>query len=108
MDVPLSIAVSDLTKILKCSPPSSDDLRSSLANAGYRVSSTHDSKSNIKTDAPFPVIWDIMKCYILDHPPPASPEENSPGFRILSKPPKFVANFSRVPKVVRRRKSRKR
>ena len=107
MDVPMSVSVSDLTKILKCSPPSSDDLRSSLANAGYRVSSTHDSKSNIKTDAPFPVIWDIMKCYILDHPPPASPEENTPGHRILLKPPKFVANFSRVPKVVRRRKFRK-
>ena len=36
--------------------------------AGYRVSSTHANPLGIKTDAPFNVIWDIIRCWVQDHP----------------------------------------
>lgn len=43
--------------------------RSAVANAaGYRVSSTHANPLGIKTDAPWNVIWDLIRCWIQDHP----------------------------------------
>lgn len=36
--------------------------------AGYRVSSSHASALGVKTDAPMSVIWDIMRCWVKDHP----------------------------------------
>ena len=36
--------------------------------AGFRVSSTHANPLGIKTDAPFSVIWDIIRCWVQDHP----------------------------------------
>ena len=36
--------------------------------AGYRVSSTHANPLGTKTDAPFEVIWDIMRAWVKDHP----------------------------------------
>ena len=36
--------------------------------AGYRVSSTHANPLGTKTDAPFEVVWDIMRAWVKDHP----------------------------------------
>lgn len=36
--------------------------------AGYRVSGTHCSPLAVKTDAPWDVIWDIMRAWVVDHP----------------------------------------
>ena len=95
-DVPLSICLHDVMKILKCTPPPSADVRSAIANAGYRVSSTHDYPTGIKTDAPWEVFWDIMRHWCKDHPNPNRPEEGSVAHAILSKEPKIQAKFSRV------------
>ena len=36
--------------------------------AGYRVSSTHANPLGVKTDAPFSAVWDIIRCWVQDHP----------------------------------------
>jgi tRNA G26 N,N-dimethylase Trm1 len=36
--------------------------------AGYRVSGTHANPLGMKTDAPWDVIWDIMRAWVADHP----------------------------------------
>ena len=36
--------------------------------AGYRVSSTHANPLGTKTDAPWEVVWDIMRAWVKDHP----------------------------------------
>ncbi|QDZ20129.1 N2,N2-dimethylguanosine tRNA methyltransferase [Chloropicon primus] len=95
-DVPLSLCMHDVTKVLKCTPPPSADVRSAIANAGYRVSSTHDNPTGIKTDAPFEVFWDIMRTWVRDHPNPNKLSEGTPGGNILAKPLKVEAKFSRV------------
>lgn len=39
-----------------------------LQHAGYRVSGTHANPLGIKTDAPPDVLWDIMRCWVAQHP----------------------------------------
>ena len=36
--------------------------------AGYRVSSTHANPLGVKTNAPFSAVWDIIRCWVQDHP----------------------------------------
>ena len=36
--------------------------------AGYRVSGTHANPLGIKTDAPFHIIWDIVRAWVAEHP----------------------------------------
>jgi hypothetical protein len=35
---------------------------------GYRVSGTHANPLGMKTDAPWDVIWDVMRAWVADHP----------------------------------------
>ena len=35
---------------------------------GFRVSSTHANPLGVKTDAPFSAVWDIIRCWVQDHP----------------------------------------
>lgn len=94
MDVPLFVSLHGLSATLKCTPPSSLLFRSALANAGYRTSGCHANALALKTDAPMHVLWDIMRCWVKDHP--VKPQsDDSPGFIILKREPKLEANFSR-------------
>lgn len=43
-------------------------LRFTVTSAGYRVSGTHANPLGIKTDAPWDVIWDVMRAWVADHP----------------------------------------
>ena len=36
--------------------------------AGYRASGTHTIPLGCKTDAPFHILWDILRCWVQDHP----------------------------------------
>uniref|UniRef100_A0A0A9BPC9 tRNA (guanine(26)-N(2))-dimethyltransferase n=1 Tax=Arundo donax TaxID=35708 RepID=A0A0A9BPC9_ARUDO len=69
--------------------------RSAVLNAGYRISSTHVNPLGVKSDAPWDVIWGIMRCWVKNHPIKEQPRD-SPGTAILSKSPTLEANFSRA------------
>lgn len=93
-DVPLYFNLHEISKTLKCSSPRAEVLRSALVNAGYRVSGTHASPLGIKTDAPWSVIWDIMRCWIKEHPV-KNKQEGSASAKILGREPEIKANFAR-------------
>ncbi|KAK9683109.1 hypothetical protein RND81_10G117300 [Saponaria officinalis] len=94
-DVPLFLCLHNLCGTLKCTSPSAVMFRSAVLNAGYRISGSHITPLALKTDAPMSVIWDIMRCWVKDHPiKPHSPDE--PGSVILSKEPEVHANFTRA------------
>ncbi|EFJ10436.1 hypothetical protein SELMODRAFT_153186 [Selaginella moellendorffii] len=95
IDVPLYLSIHELSATLKCTPPSAIVFRSAVLNAGYRISGTHASPLGFKTDAPMEVIWDIMRCWVKEHPVKAQKEE-TPGTIILSKEAKLQADFSRA------------
>ncbi|XP_010694111.2 tRNA (guanine(26)-N(2))-dimethyltransferase 2 isoform X2 [Beta vulgaris subsp. vulgaris] len=94
-DVPLFLCLHNLCGTLKCTSPSAVILRSAVLNAGYRISGTHASPLGLKTDAPMSVIWDIMRCWVKQHPV-KSQSADQPGTVILSKEPELQANFTRA------------
>lgn len=104
-DVPLYLNLHDMCKTLRATPMRAEIFRSALINAGYRVSGTHCNPLGVKTDAPWDVIWDIMRCWVADHPVKALP--GSPAEKILAKAPQLKANFSRAPSAVQYNKKGK-
>ncbi|XP_009762272.1 tRNA (guanine(26)-N(2))-dimethyltransferase 1-like isoform X1 [Nicotiana sylvestris] len=94
-DIPLFLSLHNLCATLKCTSPSAVIFRSAVINAGYRISGTHVNPLGLKTDAPMDVIWDIMRCWIKNHPVKAQPSDQA-GSVILAKEPVLQANFSRA------------
>ncbi|GAX81061.1 hypothetical protein CEUSTIGMA_g8496.t1 [Chlamydomonas eustigma] len=100
-DVPLYYELHEMCKTLKCQPPKMEVLRSAIINAGYRVSSSHANPLAVKTDAPSEVMWDILRCWIKDHPVNMNKVPvDSYLHRLLTKEPKLEADFTRVPAAV--------
>ncbi|KAL5210442.1 hypothetical protein ABZP36_006065 [Zizania latifolia] len=94
-DIPLFFSLHNICSTVKCTSPSAVMFRSAVLNAGYRISSTHVNPLGLKSDAPWDVIWDIMRCWVKNHPIKEQPCDSS-GTAILSKSPKLEANFSRA------------
>ncbi|CAI9777439.1 unnamed protein product [Fraxinus pennsylvanica] len=94
-DIPLFLSLHNLCATLKCTSPSAVIFRSAVINAGYRISGTHVNPLGLKTDAPMDVIWDIMRCWVKNHPVKAQPPDQA-GSVILAKEPVLQANFARA------------
>eukprot|EP00887_Chlorella_sp_A99_P005640 scaffold1.g5640.t1 len=102
-DVPLYFDLHSVCKTLHCTPPRADVLRSALVNAGHRVSGTHACPLGVKTDAPWSTVWDILRCWVADHPT-KTPAPGTAKEKILSKQPEIKANFSRAAQALSRAK----
>ncbi|CAI8594215.1 unnamed protein product [Vicia faba] len=94
-DVPLFLSLHNLCATLKCTSPSAVIFRSAVINAGYRISRSHVCAIGLKSDAPMDVIWDIMRCWVKNHPVKGQPADQ-PGSIILAKEPVLQANFARA------------
>ncbi|XP_015946312.1 probable tRNA (guanine(26)-N(2))-dimethyltransferase 2 isoform X1 [Arachis duranensis] len=94
-DVPLFLSLHNLCATLKCTSPSAVMFRSAVINAGYCISGTHVNPLGLKSDAPMDVIWDIMRCWVKNHPVKAQPADQ-PGSVILAKEPVLQASFARA------------
>jgi tRNA (guanine26-N2/guanine27-N2)-dimethyltransferase len=94
-DIPLFVSLHNLCATLKCTSPSAVMFRSAVINAGYRISGTHVNPLGLKSDAPMNVIWDIMRCWVKNHPVKAQPDDQA-GTVILAKEPVLQANFARA------------
>ncbi|KAL4859544.1 putative tRNA (guanine(26)-N(2))-dimethyltransferase 2 [Chlorella vulgaris] len=104
-DVPLYFSLHDVCKTIKTMPPRANVFRSALVNAGYRVSGTHANPLGIKTDAPWDVVWDVMRCWVRDHPGKA-PAAGSSAEKILSREPQLKADFSRAQQAMSQARSK--
>ncbi|XP_058228183.1 tRNA (guanine(26)-N(2))-dimethyltransferase 2 isoform X2 [Rhododendron vialii] len=94
-DVPLFLSLHNLCSTLKCTSPSAVIFRSAVINAGFHISGTHVNPLGLKSDAPMDVIWDIMRCWVKNHPVKAQPPDLA-GSVILAKEPVLQANFARA------------
>lgn len=94
-DCPLYFDVHSISGLLKCVAPKTELVKSALINAGYRISDSHASPTGVKTDAPWSVIWDVMRCWVKDHPVKLQSPDTPVG-RLLSKPPQLEANWARA------------
>ena len=97
-DVPLYYIADELMSVVHCTPPTLLKLCSAILHAGYKVTNSHAAKNSIKTTAPMDVIWDILRCWVKEHPVKAKRLElPTPGTRILAKEPVLQANFTEHP-----------
>lgn len=107
-DVPLYVTIHSMASTLKCEPPNVTLFRSAIINAGYRVSISHASALAVKTDAPMEVLWDIMRCWVKEHPIKNKEKySETPGGIILSKEPTIKANWARASGAVSSAKEKK-
>ncbi|KAL8830045.1 MAG: hypothetical protein Q9191_001662 [Dirinaria sp. TL-2023a] len=84
---PFFLFPSSLAKVLHCVAPSDAAFRGALLHLGYRTSRSHTKPGSIVTDAPFGVIWEIMREWVRQKAPvkEGSLRERSAGAEIMYK-----------------------
>ena len=58
---PFFVIPSHLASIIHCTSPSDAAMRGALMHLGYRTSRSHTKPGSIVTDAPWNVLWEIMR-----------------------------------------------
>ena len=66
---PFFIVPPSLSRIIHCETPSDPALRGALLGLGYRTSRSHTKPGSIVTDAPWAVIWEIMREWVRQKSP---------------------------------------
>ena len=76
-----------LAKVLHCQTPSEDVLRGAFRHLGYRVTRSHCKPGSFRTDAPWSVIWEVMREWVRTRSPikEGSVKEGTAGWGILGK-----------------------
>ncbi|RMZ86614.1 hypothetical protein DV736_g6160, partial [Chaetothyriales sp. CBS 134916] len=84
---PLFFIPNYVSKVLHCSVPPEDAFRGALRHLGYRVTRSHCKAGSIKTNAPFAVIWEVMREWIQQRAPIKEGVLNKgqPGWEIMRK-----------------------
>lgn len=84
---PFFIVPSSLAKIIHCVSPSDAAIRGALAHLGYWTSRSHTKPGSICTDAPWSVVWEIMREWVRQKSPIKDDaiKRGTPGWGILSR-----------------------
>lgn len=74
-----------LARVMHCSTPGEDALKGALRGLGYRVTRSHCKPGSLKTDAPWSVLWHVMREWTRQKAPvqEKNVKPGSPGYRIL-------------------------
>ncbi|KAB5523866.1 S-adenosyl-L-methionine-dependent methyltransferase [Coniochaeta sp. 2T2.1] len=70
---------------MHCVTPPEDPLKGALIGLGYRVTRSHCKRGSIKTDAPWAVVWRVMREWVRQHRPVKEEniKESSPAYKLL-------------------------
>ncbi len=84
---PFLFIPSSLSKIIHCVTPIENAVRGALRHLGYQVTRSHTKPGSIKTDAPWDVIWEIMREWTRQKEPvkEGALRETTPGYAIMQK-----------------------
>ena len=66
---PFFFTPSTLAKVLHCHCPPDAALRGALMHLGYRVTRSHTKPGSLRTDAPWSVLWEIMREWVRQRSP---------------------------------------
>ncbi|ESZ93141.1 hypothetical protein SBOR_6468 [Sclerotinia borealis F-4128] len=82
---PFFFIPSMLAKVIHCVTPHENALRGALRHLGYRVTRSHTKGGSIKTDAPWDVIWEMMREWARQKCPPkeGAIKKNTAGWHIM-------------------------
>ena len=84
---PFFFLAPSLAKILHCVSPSDAAIRGALIHLGYRTTRSHTKAGSICTDAPWKVIWEIMREWVRQKSPlkEGAVKERTAGWGIMQK-----------------------
>ncbi|KAJ5774664.1 tRNA (guanine(26)-N(2))-dimethyltransferase [Penicillium paradoxum] len=84
---PFYFSLSSLAKVLHCTTIPIDEFRGALSHLGYRSTRSHAKPNSIRTDAPWEVIWEIMREWVRQESPikESSLKPGTAGFAIMGK-----------------------
>ncbi|KAF2487956.1 S-adenosyl-L-methionine-dependent methyltransferase [Neohortaea acidophila] len=82
---PFFFIPSALVKVIKAQAPAENLLKGALRHAGYRATRSHCKPGSVKTDAPWTVIWEVLREWVRQRAPvkEGSVKEGTPGWKIL-------------------------
>lgn len=82
---PFLFIPSALAKVIHCVTPVENSFRGALRGLGYRVTRSHTKPGSIKTDAPWDVIWEVMRQWTVQKEPVKSGaiREGTAGYQIM-------------------------
>ncbi|KAK5056052.1 hypothetical protein LTR84_012603 [Exophiala bonariae] len=84
---PFFIMPTLLAKVIHCMTPPEDLFRGALRGLGYRVTRSHCKPGSMKTNAPFDVIWEVVREYMRTKAPikEGAVKKGTPGWNILAR-----------------------
>jgi tRNA (guanine26-N2/guanine27-N2)-dimethyltransferase len=82
---PFFVLPTQLARVIHCQTPGEDVMRGAILGLGYRVSRSHCKGGSIKTNAPWSVLWEIMREFVRTKSPikEGAVKKGSPGYNIL-------------------------
>lgn len=78
---PFFVSLSALAKVLHTQTVPIDLFRGALHGLGYRTTRSHTRPNSIRTDAPWDVLWEIMREWLRQDAPPPSKEANRERYK---------------------------
>ncbi|TKA35924.1 hypothetical protein B0A49_13790 [Cryomyces minteri] len=77
---------SALAKVIHCQSPPEAAVKGALRTAGYRATRSHTKPGTVKTDAPWTVVWEIMREWVRQKAPikESAIREGTAGWGIMS------------------------
>lgn len=84
---PFFFLAPSLARVLHCVSPPDAAIRGALLHLGYRTTRSHTKGGSIVTDAPWKVIWEVMREWIRQKSPikEGAIKENTAGWGIMQK-----------------------
>ncbi|KAI6708415.1 hypothetical protein PZA11_007049 [Diplocarpon coronariae] len=86
---PFLFIPSALSKVIHCITPIENAIRGAIKNLGYHVTRSHTKPGSLKTNAPWDVVWEIMREWTRQKAPvkEGALRENTAGYRIMQRGP---------------------
>jgi tRNA (guanine26-N2/guanine27-N2)-dimethyltransferase len=78
---PFFVSLSALAKVLHTQTVPIDLFRGALHGLGYRTTRSHTRPNSVRTDAPWDVLWEIMREWVRQDAAPQSKESNGERFK---------------------------
>ncbi|KAL2355432.1 N2,N2-dimethylguanosine tRNA methyltransferase-like protein [Cryomyces antarcticus] len=77
---------SALAKVIHCQSPPEAAVKGALRTAGYRATRSHTKPGTVKTDAPWTVVWEVMREWVRQKAPikESAIREGTAGWGIMS------------------------
>eukprot|EP00210_Caulerpa_lentillifera_P003270 g3121.t1 len=97
LDAPLYVNLHLMCQTVNAVVPKMDYFTSAIVEAGFKVSGTHCAPVAFKTNAPFELLWDMIRAWIKEQPISKVHDPNTAIGRLLNKEMKYNVKFSNRP-----------